>query len=544
DEKNRLRSTTYLDGTFITNAYSCCRLLWRQDREGRKMFRSAKTGTDHLYNAEEDVWLGDISANGQYRITQHFIDAIGRETNTVVYAGSAPGEAVEASASDGKVHSCETTEYPYGGDDYAVHTDERGKVTVSRTDILPDSIESADSVFTNGVEVVKTKSRTYFGGGSSMRREWNGDKWTEERRFTDYAADGKRIDYVVTESSDNGVVTNSVSTYDLLGRLVTQETALGTVTYHYDEASPRMTGLTTIAENITRESTFLYDDYAEQVGVLRDGVTTRTDTAYETDASNIVWRVTAERTFGESTNACIITKERLTGLCNECRSSVLKSDLSGAWMRIDKSFDEALGLETEKTESSSAETVSAIKKNGLTIRTLADSESAFNAYDALGRIVSTSRKTGEGDALPYQSFDYAFNGDLLATHTYTNTADIITESYAYDKLGNRVETTDALGNTVFRSYDPFGNIISECGATYPVRYTYDTQNRRTSLATTRDGANWDVTSWTYDASTGLCKSKTYADGTQVLYTHTPDGLALRTTYPSGRWAENVYNERR
>lgn len=46
------------------------------------------------------------------------------------------------------------------------------------------------------------------------------DKFTEERRFEDYAADGSRIEYVVTESHDCGVVTNSVSTYDLLGRLV------------------------------------------------------------------------------------------------------------------------------------------------------------------------------------------------------------------------------------------------------------------------------------------------------------------------------------
>ncbi|MBO7206035.1 MAG: hypothetical protein J6W10_00305, partial [Kiritimatiellae bacterium] len=96
DEKNRLRSTVYFDGTFITNAYSCCRLLWRQDREGRKTLRSAKTGTDHLYNAEEDVWLADISTNGQYRVTQHFFDALGRETNTVVCIGTVPGEAVES----------------------------------------------------------------------------------------------------------------------------------------------------------------------------------------------------------------------------------------------------------------------------------------------------------------------------------------------------------------------------------------------------------------------------------------------------------------
>jgi YD repeat-containing protein len=61
-------------------------------------------------------------------------------------------------------------------------------------------------------------------------------------------------------------------------------------------------------------------------------------------------------------------------------------------------------------------------------------------------------------------------------------------AYAYDMLGNRVATTDALGNAVYKAFDPFGNLLSEWGATYPVRYTYDTQNRRISLSTTRDGA--------------------------------------------------------
>ena len=68
DDIGRLRSTVYLDGTSLTNAYSCCRLLWRRDREGRKTLRSAQTGTDHLYNATEDVWLADVSTNGQHRV--------------------------------------------------------------------------------------------------------------------------------------------------------------------------------------------------------------------------------------------------------------------------------------------------------------------------------------------------------------------------------------------------------------------------------------------------------------------------------------------
>ena len=77
-----------------------------------------------------------------------------------------------------------------------------------------------------------------------------------------------------------------------------------------------------------------------------------------------------------------------------------------------------------------------------------------------------------------------------------------------------------------------------------VRYGYDTAGRRTSLSTTRDGEIWDTTTWTYDPATGNCVLKTYADGSTITYTYTPDNLPLRTTYASGRWVENVYDERR
>ena len=139
---------------------------------------------------------------------------------------------------------------------------------------------------------------------------------------------------------------------------------------------------------------------------------------------------------------------------------------------------------------------------------------------------------------------YTPSGDLLVTHTYTNGTDAVTETYAYDMLGNRIATTAAHGNTIYRTYDPFGRILSEWGATYPVCYTYDTAGRRTSLSTTRDGVTWDTTTWTYDHATGNCLSKAYADGSTVLYTYTPDNLLLRTTYASGKWKENVYDSQR
>lgn len=131
-----------------------------------------------------------------------------------------------------------------------------------------------------------------------------------------------------------------------------------------------------------------------------------------------------------------------------------------------------------------------------------------------------------------------------ALQTYSNGSDVVGEIYEYDLFGNRVSTADALGNTIHRSYDPFGNVLSEWGATYPVRHKYDTAGWRTLLATTRDGVAWDETRWTYDAATGLCTAKTYADESSIAYTYTPDGLLLRTTYASGRWIENVYDDQR
>ena len=182
--------------------------------------------------------------------------------------------------------------------------------------------------------------------------------------------------------------------------------------------------------------------------------------------------------------------------------------------------------------------------HGVLLSTETTGETTFNSYDAFARVAATARCIGEAALLPLQTFTYTPWGDLLATHTYTNETDIITETYAYDLLGNRIATTDALGNTTYRTYDPLGRVLAEWGATYPVRYTYDSQGRRTSLSTTRDGVTWDTTTWNYDHATGNCLSKTYADGSTVTYTYTPDNLLLRTTYASGKWKENVYDAQR
>ena len=207
-------------------------------------------------------------------------------------------------------------------------------------------------------------------------------------------------------------------------------------------------------------------------------MTNRTDTTYETDASNIAWRVETSSVIGPSTNSLTITRTQLTGLSDACRRHTVtlvgraapSAPFDGTVTETVASFDSATGIETETVTSSVTAPVVSQSLYGLVLTNKTPGTATVNAYDALGRVAATFRIIGEGYPAPLQSFDYSPCGDLIAKHTYTNGTDVITESYAYDMLGNRIATADALGNTTYRTYDPLGNVIAEDGATYPVRY--------------------------------------------------------------------------
>ncbi len=122
-------------------------------------------------------------------------------------------------------------------------------------------------------------------------------------------------------------------------------------------------------------------------------------------------------------------------------------------------------IETETVTSSVAPTVVRRYRHGILLSAETGGATTFSSYDAFGRVAETGRSIGNSSPLPVQSFDYTPCGDRVATHTYTNDTDAITESYACDMQGNRTATTNALGDVVFRIYDPFGRVVAEDGAT-------------------------------------------------------------------------------
>ena len=540
DDQNRLRATQYLDGTSLTNAYSCCRKLWSRDREGRRTLRSAVTGEDKLYFADEEVWLREVSTNGQHKVTQHFVDAFGRETNTVVCVAEDEGEATDRAASDGRRLYEETASFAGLTSDQADTCDRRGKRMTMRESQFEDRVEKHQETFAGDAAVGDRVNATTIevrNGSRTELRSWDG-KWTERVEWSDYDANGCRFDVRTTESSDYGLVTNSVLRYDFSGRLVSRETPEGVTTCSYDGASRQVSEEAFAAGGVDRVTTYVYSAWGEEIGTVCDGTVSETQVSYE-QRSGDWWRVTRDAEYaGQATNWCFESAVQVTGLSDALCAHKVTVDANGVRTETCSSRDPATGIRTETETSSVRAPRVRTSKCGLPLTETTEEGTTTYSYDALGRCVCQSRGLSRGE------FVYSPCGDLVETRLQTNETSFAVGSAAYDSQGRCTSVTDFGGATVFVAYDGAGNVVSVSGATPAKRFGYDTQGRRTLLATTRDGTTWDETRWTYDGATGRCLSKTYPDGSAETYVHTPDGLQAGVIRPGNVWEERRYDARR
>jgi RHS repeat-associated protein len=553
DDKNRLRSTRYSDGASSTNAYSCCRLLWTMDRDGNKILRSAVTGSDHLYHAMEEVSLAGLPHDELYvpyanwysadfsafRVTQHFMDALGRETNTVVRPAKVEGVAVDPNFVYNKGwRTSETTDYPDGTSDFSVHTDGRGVRTVSRSSAYEDRYEYQTQVFhpTNLVTSVSTDlSISYRNGATVTQREWV-DQWTRDTRLTEYDDSGCRIGIQVSESSDYPAITNSVALSDFLGRAVAILTPLGVTSNFYNGASMRIQTTTRTGYPVTEN---LYDDLGDPVGAVVSGITNRTDVSYETVAGE-VWRV-VDSLAGAARS---VTRERLTGLSDTLRrhnvevgANNVTNEMTAVWSESARTL-----TETQTTSLRATPSVRVQKYGRMISETSADGGRNF-FFDPYGRVFYTERRPSVSSAwlsetwLGFNDFgDVAEHDAFIASgSTYAIT------SYAFDAFGRETIRVDALGNAVTNAYDTLGRRVAVSGATYPLTHGYDTAGRATALSTTRDGGVWDSTAWLYNVASGLVTNKVYADDTVVSFSYDEASRPERTTWARGAWREHAYN---
>ncbi len=574
DDQDRLRATFFPDGSSTTNAYSCCRLLWSQDRDGRKTVRSALTGQDRLYYANLEPSIADFPHFGSFgphapdrtywgrvtyntfRITQHFMDAFGRETNTVTSAirnegDHDPGSRTFTTFNPYVWRSNATVAYPDGVSGHSLSTDARGLVTESFSRDFPDRTESTTVTYPRGEPSNPFSTNivvSYRNGAHVSERRWDGG-WTRTTESSFRDALGRRTTLSVTEASDlDDPVTNSLSVSDFLGRTILAETPLSSVTYVYDGATSRVVSETDSNSGIT--TLHHYDAYGEPAGSTRHGVTSLTSTTYVLDHGDF-WRITASVVSnGVKTASSTETRERLTGLSNALRSETI-SFADGVTNAVSRSAVDSEEILTVTTVSPTRGTNIVQSTKGVVGLAYDASGYRLYSYDQYGRLFHTLRivpgTTTQRSILLTMRNDV---GDVIREDVVDKRQGyyhFYSTYHAYDCRGNRIATTNALGGVERRAYDALGRPIAVWGsAARPTLYSYDTQGRRTSLSTSRspsaDAAieqalaaspnspfsilhsQFDTTQWQYDPATGLCLSKVYPSGPAVTNTYTADGL--------------------
>ena len=152
-------------------------------------------------------------------------------------------------------------------------------------------------------------------------------------------------------------------------------------------------------------------------------------------------------------------------------------------------------------------------------------------------IITTASRSYTASGMTLVQVDGRGNATTSATNlagrtiSVTDAAGAITTT-AYDIAHDKTSVvTDALGNTACYKYDLRGRKIAEWGtALQPACFGYDDMDNMTSLRTFRaDGevittdpserSDYDETTWTINAITGLEMAKTYADNTSVVKTY-------------------------
>ena len=563
DSRHRLRFTQYDDGSSETNAYDCCRLLFRIDRNGAKTFYCSTPETAHLYHAEEEVYFSQLPRGGDwipdnfngswsfrnaFRVTQHYFDAFGRETNTVVRAATEQQASTnEASAYSFGCKTRETTNFPCGTVDLSARIDPRGLETTMReakTQSFALSVAAERLPDADAPDVVTTNF-SFRGGGAATTRAAGGHVATT-RSFSEYAVDGTRRDFSITQSDDCGVVTNSAMTFDLLGRAVLARTPSSCVTNIYGDASSRVDVSIDLVSGIA--VTNVYDELGELTGAISCGVESESRTEYTTEGGEW-WRAESQSvSVGSVTNSTSASWAQLTGLSNALRSRTRHYADNMLVESAESSFDPAALNLSETVVSATEGAETRISRFGRTLEETTSAGTTWTYYDYFGNVFYVKRTTTTPETSPrkHRLFGYSDAGDLTEEGEFAGNSlqSIRWRRYGYDARGNRVAETNELGEAVARAYDATGRVVSEGGDAYPLRFGYDSAGRRTSLRTTRDGENWDETRWKFDAPTGLCISKTFADGSAITNTWTADGLPLRRITPDGSWTENVYDSNR
>ncbi len=545
DDSNRPTAITHYDGTITSKSYDCCGLASQTDADGVV-----------------------TSYNDAYPLRTTTMNYSSEGTITLQSTLNSVGNSIKEERSDGTTTITLSTATYNALGDIATSVNSLGGTTT-----YPFQTDSSLSVeVVPWSEGTVTNTRDYYADGSLEEVSGSGvnpmqQEWVVE---TISGKDRKVLKTTRVVGTNLNEVYRTV--YDGAGRTIIQSrlsqdgtSNLETVTT-YNSKNQRIKvvdpdGLPMIYE---------YDDLGdlEYETLDVDGNDVMNDAASSWDRITRYETVYDDYQHNGSGPTYIVEKQNVYSVIGSSSEVLMQQTIR----TLDKPSTEIGFKQWTYVNGSSEPTEFEVEYQGSGVRmettTFPDGTQDENKY-VYSRLKETTRKDSSGAQLSKLTYSYdgfgrvtgvtdALNG--LTTYTYNNADQVVTTTFpsvgmnpslqtinTYDTTYGSgaltsVELTD--GTDRYFKYDEKGQLIFEYGSqTYPVKYQYDDQGRRTKMWTYQafsgnpaSPGTGDETEWIFNQYNGNLEKKEYAikngdaSGDFIEYTYTVGGRLKSRTF--------------
>ncbi len=327
-------------------------------------------------------------------------------------------------------------------------------------------------------------------------------------------------------SGFQGAVLATTHSYDSFGRLVSTATDYEpTVEYAYDTLGNRVTTTRCVGGSPSSATAAEWRRTETRSGFILD--------------EGFVWL--AQTNILSCSDVAIAplvssSARQLTGLTPALPSRSRSTDVRGNVTESELLVSNSLVTSRQSLPYAANKPLSITRYGVLLMDVSVSTVTNTYVYDVLGRCIAHIDGRGNTRSFDYGVYDtYVGRSDFLGNRTV----------YVYNQYGMPVLVTNALGNVAFFEFDHRGRRIYEGGVTYPVRYAYDIFGNVTSMITyhdeTQGRSSGDITTYSYDESTGNLLHKTLADGKGTTFAYTPDGKLSKQVWARGVSIEYDYD---
>ena len=343
----------------------------------------------------------------------------------------------------------------------------------------------------------------------------NGSTEVLDQLAYDYV--GNLVQKTTAYTKSKGGTFTEKFTYDYANRLLSQQTAIGTIRNTYDNAG-RMVSQSDLEGNST---TFQYDALGRRV---KDSV------PFAKEGTNIVYSVKTY-TYDNAGNLTQMDNAGLkTSHTNNNRNFLTetRSHNGNEAQTVSYTYN-ALGQPLTMTTGKGAVTQYSYDTRGNVVSMKdALNQNEQYVYDVLGRLKTKTDRNGQNTTYSYDTAGRSTN--------ITTTGDAVSTGYAMSGATKQVQNT---AESTTYTYDNFGRVLQEVTGNVKKQYAYDVGNNRTSMQIFVNNVKQTGVTYQYDAMSRLTQ---VSDGTATaVYAYDTKGNLASVSYNNGMKEEYTYN---